>query len=396
MMDFNDIKKVQDVDLKDKRVFLRLDLNVPLDDNGVISSDFRIRNALPTIQHILEQSPKQLILASHLGRPNGKRMSTLSLHPVLDRLEEYLEQPVYFHQDIYEQLPSSSRIVLFENLRFYEGEKKGDLDFAKQLSSFADVYVNDAFGTAHRKDASVYQLPQLLPSSAGLLIEKELEHVSLDQNHPIIAIFGPAKIADKLPLFHAIASQVDKIILAGGVVFTFMKAIGLEVGSSLVENDMLSQAEWLFNEYREKLVFPEDFLVTAPSYLNKIRTVSSFDGQKHISVCSSDDIPAFKSAYDIGPESVNIFSTLLHSAKTVVWNGPLGLFEVPPFDTGTRRIARLIAESSMTSIVCGGDTAAALRQTPYKNDMTHISTGGGASLQLLSGQKLPALEVLKK
>lgn len=387
---------MQQLPIKNKRVFLRVDFNVPLDADRKITSDLRIRNELKTIEYILGRKPKQLIIATHLGRPGGRDDPELSLEPVARRLSQYLKQPVYLHEHILSKVPEDKSVVLLENLRFDAGEKQGSMKFARALARHADVYINDAFGTAHRKDASVYKLPQLLPSGAGYLIEHEIEEVHLEHERPQVAIFGAAKIADKLPVFKILLLKVDKLIIGGGVLFTFLKAGGLNVGRSLVEEDMIETARHLLDTYAEKIVFPVDVKVTAKSNLKRFKSMTLAQKEGFITTVPINNIPPRQAAFDIGPGSVRLFSEVIRNARTVVWNGPLGLFEVPPFDKGTREIAKTLSEEDATTIICGGDTAAALRRTRYKQDMDHISTGGGASLELLAGNKLPALEVLRK
>ncbi|MFW6378804.1 MAG: phosphoglycerate kinase [Nanoarchaeota archaeon] len=390
------LKRMQQLPIKNKRVFLRVDFNVPLDADRKITSDLRIRNELKTIEYILERKPKQLIIATHLGRPGGRDDPELSLEPVARRLSQYLKQPVYLHEHIISKVPEDKSVVLLENLRFDAGEKQGSMRFARALARHADVYINDAFGTAHRKDASVYKLPQLLPSGAGYLIEHEIEEVHLEHERPQVAIFGAAKISDKLPVFKKLLLKVDKLILGGGVLFTFLKAGGLNVGRSLVEDDMIETARHLLDTYGEKIVFPVDVKVTAKSDLKRFKSMTLPEKERFITTVPLNKIPPRQAAFDIGPASVRLFSEVIRNARTVVWNGPLGLFEIPPFDKGTREIAKTLSKEHVTTIICGGDTAAALRRTRYKQDMDHISTGGGASLELLAGNKLPALEALKK
>ena len=376
----NSLKKLN---LKNKRVFVRVDFNVPL-KNGKVADDYRIRNALPTLNYILSKNPKQLIIGTHLGRPNGFDKK-FSLVVVAKKLATLIERPVYLHEDVLSPIKNDEPIVLLENLRFWEGEKKGSISFAKTLASYVDVYVDDAFGTAHRKDASVYALAKLLPGAPGFLIEKEIKHVNLSQKRPLVAIFGAAKISDKLPIFKKLLSEVDKLILGGGVVFTFLQAAGVEVGKSLVEKEMVGEARKLLKKYSSKLVFPVDFVVAKPSALKK-------SGKVECMIVPFDAIPKSYACYDVGPKSVKLFKAVLGASKSVVWNGPLGLFERKPFDKATRSVAKFISESKMVSIICGGDTALSVRG--YK--MTHVSTGGGASLELLAGKKLPALVALDK
>ncbi len=388
------MKSLKGLALKNKRVFLRLDLNVSL-QNGKILDDYRIQNALPTIEYILKKGAKQIILASHLGRPKGHDMK-YSLAPVAERLAKLLERPIYLHNDVTKPIEIPEPIVLLENLRFWEEEKKGSISFAKKLAQHADVYVDDAFGTAHRKDASVYALAKLLPGAPGLLIEKELKNVHLNHKKPIVAIFGPAKISDKIIFLEKLLQRVDKLVLGGAVVFTFLGAMGIPTGKSLIEPEMFGQAKKLMKKYGDKIIFPTDFAVASPSALKKFGKLSVAERKKLVSVVDFEAILKSKAAYDVGPKSVKLFSAVIARAKTVVWNGPLGLYEIKPYDKSTNAITKFIAEKKITAIICGGDTADAIRRTPYTKAMTHISTGGGSSLKLLSGEKLPAIEVFKK
>lgn len=387
------MKTIKQLKLTGKRVFIRCDFNVPL-KNGKVKDNYRILNALPTITYVLKQKPQQIILASHLGRPEPGSVHNVqeySLAPVAKELSKQLKRRVELHTIIDAPTNPKQKIVLLENLRFYEGEKKGIVTFAKTLAKHADVYIDDAFGTAHRKDASVYTLPKLLPHAGGLLLEKEVKHVHLHHKKPIVAIFGAAKIADKLPLFKKLLAKVDKLILGGGVVFTFMKAADMEVGKSLLEEDMVPEAKKLLATYAAKIVFPTDFVVASPSKFKGKTKVASED----ISFVNFENIPKSKAAYDVGPKSIKLFSAVLDSAKTVVWNGPLGVFEVKPFNKATTKVIKYLADNTITTIIGGGDTASAVRKTTYAEKMTHISTGGGASLALLAGNTLPAIEVLK-
>ena len=387
------VKTINKLNLSGKRVFIRCDFNIPI-KNGKITDNYRILNALPTIKYVLKQKPKQIILASHLGRPKpgaGKENDVYSLAVVAKELSKLLKKTVELHTVIDAPTNPKQKIVLLENLRFFSGEKKGELKFAKQLATHADVYINDAFGTAHRKDASVYALAKLLPHAGGLLLEKEVKNVHLNHKKPIVAIFGSAKIADKLPLFKKLLTKVDKLILGGGVVFTFMKAANMEVGQSLVEEEMTGEAKKLLKKYSSKIIFPTDFAVASKA---KFRGKIKVDA-KDITLVDFDAIPKSKAAFDVGSKSVKLFSAVLARSKTVIWNGPLGVFEVKPFDRATNTIIKFLADNKLTVIIGGGDTASAVRKTKYADKMTHISTGGGASLELLAGNKLPAIEVLK-
>lgn len=387
------MKNLNQITIKNKRVFLRLELNVPIHD-GKILDDYRIKDALPTIEYILKKQPKQLIIGAHLGRPKGRDMK-LSFSPVAKRLARFLERPVYLHEDVLLPIKNPSPVVLLENLRFYEGEKKGDLKFAKQLASHADIYVDDAFGNSHRKDASMFALAKLLPGTIGFLVEKELKNVTLDHKKPIIAIFGAAKIKDKVKLLKKLLDKVDKVILGGAVVFTFLKAMDIEIGKSLVEDEMVLEAKKILKKYSKKLVFPTDFLVASPSKFKTFEKLKISERNKFVDIVSFDQIPKTKAGYDVGPKSMKLFKAVLNGAKTIIWNGPLGLFEMKPFDKSTNELMKFISLHKAFTLVCGGDTASAVRKTKYAFAINHISTGGGASLELLGGSKLPAIEVLK-
>lgn len=385
---------IKHLHLKNKIVFLRCDFNLPI-HNRKILSDLRIRESLQTIEYVLSQNPKQLILASHWGRPKEKN-EELSLQKVVPFLKKYLDRAIYFQDDITQAVPDEPYVVLLENLRFWPEEKKGSLVFAKQLkkNTNATIYINDAFGTAHRKDMSVYAFAKqfsVAHKAYGFLVDKELQTVNFNYSHPIITILGPAKIADKLPLFESVCKKSDKVLLCGGVVFTFLKAMGVQVGHSLVDVNSLPAAKKLYELYKEKIILPTDFIALRPKYLAQ----SLSQRTQHVKVVNAQAIPKSYACFDIGPNTVDLFSKLLEDAKTVVWNGPVGFFEKKPFDKGTKEIAKMVAKAHITSLVCGGDTAAALKSTRYKKSMTYISTGGGASLQLLSGKKLPALQALK-
>lgn len=384
------MKTLATLPIKNKRVFLRLDLNVPL-QKGIIRDSFRITTALPTIAAIKQRGPKQIIMGSHLGRPGGEANAAFSLAVVAKRLAKELGEDVYFHKDITQPIPEGHFLVLLENLRFWSGEQNGSNAFAKQLAAHADVYVNDAFGTAHRKDASVYALAKLLPHAGGPLMTKEIRNLHLRQKRPSFAIFGAAKIHDKLDLLETILRKTDKVLIGGAVMFTFLRALEIPTGTSLVEEDMLAQAKRLYDTYSAKIVLPVDVVVAS----KKTLVAKTLTERKHASsVVAIDKIPARKAGFDVGPKTIQLFCAQLQHAGSVVWNGPLGVAEVKPYDASTLQLAKYLAEHTIKTIVCGGDTAAAIRATPYADKMNHISTGGGASLLLLGGNKLPAVEVL--
>lgn len=374
------------LDVAGKRVFLRCDLNVPL-KNGEITDDGRIRASLPTIQNLLERGAS-LVIGAHLGRPKGEVKPELSLQPIAKRLAELLAQPVDFIN------PSSARVLLLENLRFNEAEtSKDDAQrkvFARQLAQLADVYVGDGFGAVHRKHASVYDLPALLPNAPGFLIEAEVEVLKkLTQSpvRPYGVVLGGAKVSDKIGVISNLLSKVDVMAIGGGMVFTFLAATGKEIGSSLVEKDLIPTVKELIETARSRgvtLVVPTD-IVVAPDF--KIDATPT--------LVSVDEIPHGEMGLDIGPKSAAAFASEIKKCKTVFWNGPMGVFEFPNFAHGTKVIAQALTEVDGICVVGGGDSAAAVRALGFKDsDFGYISTGGGASLEYLEGKVLPGLQAL--
>lgn len=383
---------IRDLDLKNKVVFIRVDFNVPLAPGGKeITSDKRIRASLPSIQYALEQGAG-VVLASHLGRPKGKPNPEMSLRPVAERLQQLLGKPVKMAPDcigpeVAKMRPRPGEVLLLENLRFHAEEEKNDSGFAKQLASLADVYVNDAFGSAHRAHASTVGMIQFMKEgAAGLLMDKELEYLGKATTHPdrpCVAILGGAKVSDKIEVIQNLMKVVDQLLIGGAMAYTFLKAKGQPTGKSLVEDDKVDLAKQLLAGAGSKLQLPVDHVVVtelkegAPS-----ETVET--------------IPADKIAVDIGPRTVERYSAVIADAKTIIWNGPMGVFEKPPFDKGTVALAKAVASSGAVSVVGGGDSEKAVKSAGVAGKISHISTGGGASLEFLSGIELPGVAALNE
>lgn len=387
---------IEDIEVNGKRVFCRVDFNVPIDDNGEIGDDTRIRAALPTIQYLLKQGAR-LILASHLGRPKGKPDNAFSLSPVATHLSKLLGQQVIMAPDcvgenielLAKQLANGS-VMLLENVRFHKGETDNDPEFAAKLAKLADIYVNDAFGTAHRAHASTEGVAKLLqPAVSGYLMEKELRYLGgalADPLRPFVAIIGGAKVSDKITVIENLLGKVDAILIGGGMAYTFLKAQGYEIGTSLVEEDRLSLAKELLSAAAAKgvaFMLPVDHLVT-----------SKFSADSPAETCGNDNFPTDKMGLDIGPESVKLYAQKVATAKTVVWNGPMGVFEFEAYSRGTFAIAETLAATDCLSIIGGGDSVAAVNKSNLQDKMTHISTGGGASLEFLEGKELPGVVAL--
>ena len=389
-------KTVRDIDLKDKKVLVRCDFNVPFDENGNISDNRRIVAALPTIKYLLENNCK-VILCSHLGRPKGEVKKEFSLKPVAEELSKLLGKDVKLAQDVVGEsaieLTSNMKngeIVLLENVRFEPGEEKNDEELSKKLASLAQIYVNDAFGTAHRAHSSTTGVASFLPAVSGFLIEKELEFLGgalEDPKRPFIAILGGKKVSDKIGVIDSLLEKVDTLIIGGGMAYTFFKSMGYSVGNSICEEDKLYLAQELMEKAKAKnvkLVLPIDNVIA-----------DEFSQDANSKVIDSDSIPDGWEGLDIGPKTVELFKNELKDAKTVIWNGPLGLSEFEKFANGTRKIAQTLADlSDCITIIGGGDSAAAIEKMGLSDKMTHISTGGGASLEFLEGKKLPGIEAL--
>ena len=382
------VKNLQD--LNGKRVLVRVDFNVPL-KNGQITDDTRIRAALPTINYLLSQGAS-VVLMSHLGRPKGVDPSQ-SLKPAADRLSELLHRPVQFAEDcVGEVAESRSRalkpgdVLVLENLRFHKAEEKNDPDFAKQLAAHGDIYVNDAFGSAHRAHASVEAVAHFLPAAAGFLMEKEINYLGgvLDNpQRPFVAILGGAKISDKLPVIENLAKLADKLIIGGGMANTFLKAEGYEMGDSLVENEAIEQARELLATCSGKLILPVDAVVA-----------DAFSNDANSETVSVGGVKPGWRILDIGPHTIIKYIDALKGARTIFWNGPMGVFEFPRFATGTTEIAKAVAASGATSVIGGGDSVAAVEQAGVADQISHISTGGGASLEFMEGKVLPGVAAL--
>jgi phosphoglycerate kinase len=385
-------KIVTDLDVSGKRVLVRVDFNVPLKD-GEVADDTRIRAALPTIQYLLGEKAA-VILCSHLGRPKGEVKSEFSLRPVADYLSTLLDQQVAFAEDCIGSVAERAaqnlqpgELLLLENTRFHSGEKKNDPQMAKQLAALADIYVNDAFGTAHRAHSSTVGVAGYLPSAAGFLLEKEIRYLGetiADPDHPFVAILGGAKISDKIGVIRNLLGKADQVLIGGGMANTFFKAQGYPIGDSLVEDEVLDVARELLEAGGKKLRLPVDVVIA-----------DRFESTANQEVMDMGPVPDGWRILDVGPESVDAFGKVIAEARTVVWNGPMGVFELPPFSEGTFGVAKAVANSSATSIIGGGDSVAAIKEAGLADQVTHISTGGGASLEMLEGKELPGLAALQ-
>ncbi|HET6513856.1 MAG TPA: phosphoglycerate kinase [Thermodesulfovibrionales bacterium] len=386
---------IEDLEIRGKRVFIRADFNVPIDENLKITDDRRIRSTLPTINYAIDEGAK-VVLASHLGRPKGKPDPRFSLSPVAKRLQRLLDKEVIFAEDCIGQKVENTiakmkdgDVLVLENLRFYPGEEKNDEEFAKSLAKLADCYVNDAFGAAHRSHASTAGITKFLPSAAGFLLKKEIEYlkgVVINPIRPFVSILGGAKVSGKIGVLENLVDKVDKVIVGGGMAFTFIKAMGYEIGDSLVEAEMLGFA----NNLREKLIknnvrfyLPVDCVVA-----------QSMEPGAETKIVTTQEIPKGWRALDIGPASVRLFSEAIQDAKTIIWNGPMGVFEIDAFSRGTYAVAHSVADAYALTIVGGGDTDLAVHRAGVSDSISFISTGGGASLQLLEGKELPGIAAL--
>ena len=390
-------KTVRDIDVKGKKVIVRCDFNVPLKE-GVITDDTRITAALPTIKYMLEEGAA-VILMSHLGRPEGEANMKYTLAPVAARLSELLEMEVEFAQSpvvVDEEVKAKAakleggKVMLLENVRFRKEETKNGAEFAKELASLAEVFVNDAFGTAHRAHSSTAGVADYLPAVSGFLIEKEIQFLGgavENPKRPFVAIMGGAKVGDKISVIENLLKKVDTLIIGGGMAYTFYKSMGLEIGTSILDADSIDLAAQLLKQAEEKgvkMIIPVD-VVCAKEFKNETETL----------VCKREEMPADMMGMDIGPETVALYKEEIAKAATVVWNGPMGVFEMENFATGTLEVAKALAESDAITVIGGGDSAAAVEQFGLGDKMTHISTGGGASLEFLEGKELPGVAVLE-
>jgi 3-phosphoglycerate kinase len=385
---------LKDIDLKDKTVLMRADFNVPQDAELKITDDTRIRATLPTLKYILDHGASKVVLMSHLGRPDGKPVAKYSLKQVAARLKELMGQDVFFLDDCAgPQIKpaiqkTSEKLVLLENLRFHAEEEENDPEFARQLASLGEVFVNDAFGTAHRAHASTEGVTHFLKSAAGLLLEKEIKYLGdavKDPQKPFVVILGGAKVSDKIGVIENLLPKCDAIIVGGGMAYTFLKAQGKQIGNSKLEKDKLDLAKSILGkaaQLKKEILLPVDNLV-----------VDAIQADAKTEIVG-DNIPDGKIAVDIGPKTLKFFEDTLKTAKTIVWNGPMGIFEMDAFSKGTRGLAEFIGGLDCVSIIGGGDTAAAVAKFKLEDKMSHISTGGGASLEFLEGKDLPGIAAL--
>jgi phosphoglycerate kinase len=384
-------KTVRDIDLKNKRVVMRVDFNVPM-DKGVVTDDKRIKAALPTIKYVLEQGAS-LMLLSHLGRPKGGFDPEFSLKAAADVLAGLLGRPVAMAPDCVgaevEKMAAAlvpGDVLMLENTRFHAGEEKNDLELAKQMAALGDVYVNDAFGSAHRAHSSTEGIARFLPAVSGFLMEQELEYLGRavsNPEHPYIAILGGAKISDKILVVETLLSKCDRLIIGGGMANTFLAASGVNMQDSLVETASIETAKAILSRVADKLVLPVDAVIA-----------DKFDAEANSQVVDIGNIPAGWRMLDVGPKTLEIYKKTLAGAKLIVWNGPVGVFEFPKFAVGTFALAKMLAESGAITVIGGGDSASAVKKAGLAKQMTHVSTGGGASLEFLEGRELPGVAAL--
>ncbi len=388
-------KSVEDLQVNGKKVLVRVDFNVPLDENKNVTDDNRIVGALPTIKYLVENNAK-VILCSHLGRPKGEFNEKYSLKPVVKRLSELLGKEVKMAEDVIGESAKSlakdlkeGEVLVLENVRFHKEETDNDREFSKELASMADLYVNDAFGTAHRAHASTAGVAEFLPSACGYLIKKEIDIMGKALSNParpFVTILGGAKVSDKIGVITNLIEKVDALVIGGGMAYTFSKAMGGKIGNSICEDDKVELAKELIKKAEEKgvkLLLPIDNVCA-----------DDFNNDANILIAEAGQIPDGYQGLDIGEKTVELFGNTLKDAKTIIWNGPMGVFEFSNFANGTKAVAKIVAEADAVTIIGGGDSAAAVEQLGYADKMTHISTGGGASLEFLEGKVLPGIDVL--
>ena len=389
-------KTIRDIDVSNKRVFVRVDYNVPMNSELKIMDDTRIVSTLPTINYLIDHGAK-VILCSHLGRPNGQVDPKLSLRPVLARLSKLMDKPISFAEDVKSKSTlemvnnmKSGDILMLENIRFYKEEEKNTESFAKKLASLADIFVLEAFATAHRKHASTYGIAQFIPAVCGFLVEEELrifDKVLTKPERPFVAILGGAKVSDKLPVIENLLDKVDTILIGGGMAYTFIKAIGGNIGMSILDNTKIDLAKEIYDRAKEKgvkIILPIDNI-----------GAKEFSEDAESKLFNSGFFADDYRGMDIGPKTIKMFKKEIKKAKTIVWNGPLGVYEYEKFKRGTNKIAKYVAKSKAISVIGGGDSVAAIQSLGYAKKVTHISTGGGASLMLLQGKKLPCVEMIE-
>ena len=388
-------KTIRDIDLKGKRVLVRCDFNVPMDENQNITDNRRIVAALPTIKYLIEQECK-IVLCSHLGRPKGEFKKEFSLAPVAAELSKQLGQEVLMATDVIGENAKTlaenlkpGQVMLIENVRFHKEETENDPEFAKQLANFGEVFVNDAFGTAHRAHASTEGVAHYIPAVSGFLIEKELKFLGEaleNPERPFVSILGGSKVSDKIAVIDSLLEKVNVLLIGGGMAYTFFKALGYSVGNSICEDDKIDLAKELMEKAKAKNV---KMLLPVDNKLGK-----EFSANTETMIVDRDSIPDGWEGLDIGPKTIELYSEELRKAKTIIWNGTVGVAEFDLFATGTNELAKVLAESDATTIIGGGDTAAAVQKAGLADKMTHVSTGGGASLEFLEGKKLPGIECL--
>ncbi len=378
------MKTLKEADLRGKRVLIRANLDIPIKDDGSIEDDRRLKDNLQTINYALQKGAKQVIIIGHLDRPDGKVVEKLRMNVVAIRLEQLLGQSIKKLDDCVDIKIPDDKIILLENLRFHAEEEANDGNFAKKLAGFADIYVNECFSASHRAHASIAGIPKFLPSYAGFELEKEIRMLHINNAaHPIVAIMGGSKVSTKIDLIQNMLKKVDALLVGGAMIFTFFKAMGLNIGKSKVEDDKVAEAKELLENSNKKIILPID-----------VRVAVKVEKGAEVRNVPIDKIGENDIGIDIGDETIAIYEEILNKAKTVVWNGPLGIFEIEEFAKGTIEIAQHLAQLKATTIIGGGDTAAALDELKLAEKMNHVSAGGGASLEFLEGKELPGIKAL--